>query len=79
MTRPRPRPAVLVDATLAAYHFRTAHGVDISADRIRQWRRRGYLAPPWRDNDPRYDLAELVAFARRQGLLDTPECAESCA
>lgn len=64
-----PDPHVPVDASMASVWLIQTYGALVSPATIRKWGERGEVSRKPRGAF-RYDLAEVVAHARRRGLLD---------
>lgn len=66
MTAPQRR--IYVDATMASVHLLWTYEAMVTPDAIRQWGTRGLVA-----RQPagkyRYDLQEVIDYAREHGLL----------
>lgn len=61
----------LVNATDAVTWLRRAHNVRLDPSTIRQWAARGHIGSHSFRRE-RYDLREVVAHARKRGLIGTP-------
>lgn len=68
MTAPQRR--IYVDASMASVHLLWTYDVQVSAATIRSWGNRGLVSRRPR-GDYRYDLQEVIDFARGRGLIDS--------
>lgn len=59
----------LVTAADAAHWIRTTYGAQVRPDRIRQWAARKLIARHPACGRARFDLHEVVAYARSKGLI----------
>jgi hypothetical protein len=66
------RRRALVNATDVALYFWRAHRVRIKPATIRQWAHRRHI-PSHGFRRERYDLREVVAYARAQGIIPNNE------
>lgn len=67
MTAPERR--IYVDATMASVHLLWTYNVMITSVTIRQWGARGSVTRQPR-GQYRYDLQEVIDYARSKGLLE---------
>lgn len=66
-SRPSRRP-ILVDSVMAALHLRRAYNATVKPATIRQWAARKHISNHGY-GQRRYDLREVVAEARKRGLI----------